>query len=213
MTSMFHRFAPVLALAASQLVGADAPPSNRGDMESTPAAAIEVVEFWRQAGPSLWFAKDAQFDQRFRSRFATAYESAVRGELSSWSSTPQGALAVLILLDQYPRNSFRGTARMYATDGIAREIALRAVDAGFDRQLPPELRLFVYLPFAHSENMADQDRSVALVRNLSATDLEHAEHHRNIIQRFGRFPHRNAILGRVSTRAEQKYLDAGGYKG
>lgn len=187
--------------------------SARAASAQTPAAAQEVVAFWEEAGPALWFAKDARFDERFRTRFHAQYEAAARGDLASWSSTPNGALALLILLDQYPRNSFRGTPRMYATDAAARKIADAAIAAGHDRDITPDLRLFMYIPFAHSENLVDQERSVELARTLSPNDLAHAEHHRDIIRRFNRFPHRNAILGRVSTAEEQAYLDNGGYKG
>jgi len=175
--------------------------------------ALKVIAFWKDAGPALWFAKDAAFDARFRQRFLLDHEAAARGEFSSWQSTPDGALALIILLDQFPRNAFRGTARMYATDASARRAANLALAAGYDRHFPPELRKFFVLPFAHSEELADQERSVALARRLGAEDLAHAEHHRDIVRRFGRFPHRNQILGRPSTREETDYLANGGYAG
>jgi uncharacterized protein (DUF924 family) len=175
--------------------------------------ASKVIDFWKAAGPALWFAKDPTFDQRFRQRFLLDHEAAARGEFSSWQSTPEGALALIILLDQFPRNAFRGTARMYATDASARRAASLALAAGYDRKFPLELRKFFVLPFAHSEDMADQERSVALARRLGADDLAHAEHHRDIVRRFGRFPHRNQILGRTSTPEETYYLAHGGYTG
>jgi uncharacterized protein (DUF924 family) len=175
--------------------------------------ALEVIQFWREAGPSLWFAKDKAFDERFRTRFLLDYESAARGELMHWQSTPEGALALVLLLDQFPRNSFRDTPRMYATDAMARKIASTAFAMGFDRMIEQDLRKFLVLPFAHSEDMADQDRSVAHAKRISADDLAHAEHHRDIVKRFGRFPHRNRILGRTSTAEEQHYLDNGGFAG
>lgn len=178
-----------------------------------PEEARAVTEFWRAAGQSRWFAKDPVFDRSFRERFADAYARAARGELWSWEQTAEGALALIVLLDQYPRNSFRGTPRMYATDAAARDVAARAVAAGFDRGVPLELQLFVILPFGHSEVLADQERSVELSRRLGQPNLAHAEHHRDIVRRFGRFPHRNAILGRASTEAERHYLDNGGYRG
>lgn len=175
--------------------------------------ARKIVEFWTEAGPALWFAKDAGFDQRFRQRFLLDHEAAARGEFSSWQSTPEGSLALIILLDQFPRNAFRGTARMYATDASARRAANLALAAGYDRHFPLELRKFFVLPFAHSEELADQERAVALARRLGPEDLAHAEHHRDIVRRFGRFPHRNQILGRSSTPAEVEYLAHGGYTG
>jgi uncharacterized protein (DUF924 family) len=162
--------------------------------------ADDVVAFWRQAGPSMWFAKDADFDRRFREAFLQTYESAARGDLDDWLATPEGALALLLLLDQFPRNSFRGTPRMYATDAAARRMATAAVEAGHDQQMPPELRTFFYLPFGHSDH-------------LGAPDSVSSERHRDIVRRFGRFPHRNSILGRNMTDAEQEFLDQGGYAG
>jgi uncharacterized protein (DUF924 family) len=179
-----------------------------------PTEATAVVDFWRAAGPSLWFAKDEAFDRRFRERFLSSHEAAARGELDGWQESATGALGLLILLDQFPRNSFRGTPRMYATDARARSVADRAIRAGHDLAIAPPLRLFMYLPFGHSEELADQERSVELARRMLApVDLVHAEHHREIVRRFGRFPHRNAILGRASRPDEVRYLESGGYAG
>lgn len=179
-----------------------------------PVQAREVVAFWKEAGPNMWFAKDAAFDRRFRERFLPLHEAAARGELDAWNESAEGALALQVLLDQFPRNSFRGTPRMYATDERARALADRAIERGLDLQLPVELRLFVYLPFAHSESLIDQERSVTLAKHhLRAIDVEHAEGHRDIVRRFGRFPHRNPILGRVMRPEEQKFLDEGGFAG
>jgi uncharacterized protein (DUF924 family) len=177
------------------------------------AAAADVVEFWRQAGPSMWFAKDADFDRRFREAFLRAHEAATRGDLDGWLATADGALALVLLLDQFPRNAFRGTPRMYASDATARRIAAAAIEVGHDRQVPPELRIFLYLPFAHSEDISDQERSVALCRLLGPPNSNNSERHRDIVRRFGRFPHRNPILGRTMTEAEQDFLDHGGYAG
>jgi uncharacterized protein (DUF924 family) len=179
----------------------------------TPAAATEVVEFWRAAGPELWFAKDPAFDRRFRERFLDLHEQAAAGKLAAWGLTARGALALLLLLDQYPRNAFRGTPRVYATDALARRTAELAIAAGHDLEVPDELAVFVYLPFGHSEKLADQERSVELTRRLGASQLAHAEHHHDIVRRFGRFPHRNAILGRATTPAERRFLDEGGFAG
>jgi len=175
--------------------------------------ALRVVSFWIEAGPALWFAKDSKFDARFRERFLHEHEAAARGELQHWQSTPDGALALVLLLDQFPRNAFRGTPRMYDTDALARQVARQAFAAGYDREIAMELRKFFVLPLAHSEDLADQERSVALARRMGADDLAHAQHHRDIVQRFGRFPHRNAILGRESTPEEKDYLANGGYTG
>ena len=175
--------------------------------------APTVVEFWCAAGPTLWFAKNAGFDRRFRETFLPLHEAAARGELAEWAATAHGALALLLLLDQFPRNAFRGTPRMYATDPLAREVARSAIAAGHDQHVAAELQLFFYLPFAHSEHPADQDRSVALVARLGQPHLSHAERHRDIIRRFGRFPHRNPLLGRAMTAQEQQFLDEGGYAG
>lgn len=176
----------------------------------SPAA---VVQFWMAAGPSQWFRKDAAFDDRFRVRFAAEHEAAATGALTSWQATAEGALALLILLDQYPRNSFRGTARMFVTDPLALTIAKAAIADGFDHQVEPSLRLFFYLPFVHSEQMTDQDRALELYAALGTDTARHAHVHRDIIKRFGRFPHRNAILGRTTTADEQQFLDNGGFAG
>jgi uncharacterized protein (DUF924 family) len=178
-----------------------------------PPEAMAVVDFWRAAGPQLWFAKDPDFDRRFRERFLALHEVAVRGDLAGWQGTPDGALALVLLLDQFPRNAFRGTARMYAADPMARRAAQAAVEAGHDLAVEPQLALFFYLPFGHSESLADQEQCVALFRRLGQPDLAKAERHCNIIRRFGRFPHRNPILGRATTEEEQRYLDGGGYGG
>jgi uncharacterized protein (DUF924 family) len=179
----------------------------------TPEAAREVLRFWIDAGPELWFARDDAFDTRFRTQFITLHEWAARGELSAWTKTAEGALALVILLDQFPRNAFRGSARMFATDAQARRAAQAMIDAGHDQAIDPQLRAFVYLPFEHSEEMEDQERSVALCRALGGETLKWAEVHRDIIGRFGRFPHRNKVLGRTTTPEEQAFMDAGGFAG
>ncbi len=174
----------------------------------------DVVGFWRDAGPKRWFAKDDAFDADFRQRFLAAHEAAASGALDAWESTAEGALALLILLDQFPRNAFRGSARMFATDDRALAVAGRAVDAGVDAATEPALRPFLYMPFMHSEALSDQDRCVALAAGLPGGDtLRFAELHRDIIVRFGRFPHRNAVLGRATTAQEQRFLDEGGFAG
>lgn len=178
----------------------------------SPAEAAIVVEFWRGAGSRLWFAKDPEFDGRFRERFLVLHEALARGP-AICGDTAAEALARVLLLDQFPRNAFRGTPRMYATDALARAVADAALDAGHDQATEAELRLFFYLPFAHSEDLADQDRSLALSLGLGEPSITHARDHRDIIRRFGRFPHRNPILGRAMTPEEQRFLDEGGYSG
>jgi uncharacterized protein (DUF924 family) len=183
------------------------------DVKPQQATSEDVVAFWREAGSSLWFAKDAEFDRRFRERFLRTHEVATRGKLDHWLATPIGALALILLLDQFPRNAFRGTPRMYASDAHARAVADTAVTVGHDRQISLEMRAFVYLPFGHSEDIADQDRSVRLIRQLGEIPAARAEGHRDIIRRFGRFPHRNPIVGRTMTAEEQDFLDQGGFAG
>jgi uncharacterized protein (DUF924 family) len=178
------------------------------------ATADDVLAFWRAAGSQKWFAKDEAFDAAIKARFLPTYEAAARGALSDWERIPESALALLIVLDQFPRNMFRNDARAYAADAMARSIAARAIERGFDQRVPADERLFFYLPFEHSESGADQERACELVRALGDADLLHwAELHADVIRRFGRFPHRNAVLGRVSTSQEQAFLDQGGFAG
>ena len=173
----------------------------------------DVLAFWREAGPDRWFQKNDAFDTEFRERFLGAHEAAMRGDFDSWTDQAEGALALLILLDQFPRNAFRGTARMFESDAKAREVARKAVQAGFDLQTPSELRNFFYLPFAHSEELVDQDLCVELTKKLDSDSLRWAVVHRDIIEKFTRFPHRNALLGRTTTPQEQRFLDDGGFAG
>lgn len=175
--------------------------------------ARDVVGFWRQAGPERWFAKNEAFDAQFRERFLAAHEAAARGELDHWAQGAEGALALLVLLDQFPRNTWRGNARMLATDAKALAIARQAIEAGLDLKTDEELRRFFYLPFMHSESLDDQQRSVELNAALDANTQRFAVLHRDIIARFGRFPHRNKLLGRTSSAEEQRFLDEGGFAG
>ena len=176
--------------------------------------AQTVVEFWREAGPQRWFSRDEAFDAEFRERFMELHMEAASRWCEDWLETSEGALALQILLDQFPRNCFRGTAHSYATDPLARHYAMRTIEEGLDRELTPQLRAFIYLPFEHSEDPQDQERSVAMFEVLG--DLEYlrfAELHRDIIRRFGRFPHRNSALGRIPTPAELTFLAEGGFAG
>jgi len=184
-------------------------------MSEAPAAPslADVVAFWRAAGPKRWFEKDAAFDDDIRRRFLKLHEAAAAGKLTDWEANAEGALALLILLDQFPRNMFRGQARMFASVPLAHAIASRAILNGFDGAFP-DLFGFFYLPFMHSEELADQKRAIAFYRARNDADgLKWAERHADIIRRFGRFPHRNAVLGRVSTPEEQAFLDGGGFAG
>jgi len=183
------------------------------ERSTRPATPDDVVSFWQEAGRSQWFAKDPNFDRCFRERFMRAHEAATRGELDCWVATPMNALALILLLDQFPRNSFRGTPRMYASDAQALIAANLAIAAGHDQEIVRELRPFIYLPLAHSEDIDDQERMVELIRQFDETALARAEGHRDIIKRFGRFPHRNLILGRAMTAEEQAFLDQGGFAG
>jgi len=177
----------------------------------TPA---EIVSFWRDAGPDKWWDKDEAFDRTVRSRFLAAHEAAARGELAAWEDSADGALALVILLDQFSRNMFRDSARAFATDPLACAVTRQAIARGFDQSIDPTLRLFFYMPFMHSEALADQDRCVALFAALGdAGQSEYAAIHRDVIAKFGRFPHRNRVLGRDTTSAEQEFLDGGGFAG
>ena len=176
----------------------------------------DIVAFWRRAGSRAWFRKSDKFDGQIRERFEGAHHAAARRELDAWAETVEGSLALLLLLDQFPRNLYRRSAHAFATDPLAREAARRAIEAGHDRATAPKLRGFYYLPFAHSEDLADQARDVALCEAMEAQTGESADWarlHRDIIVRFGRFPHRNACLGRQTTAQEQTFLDEGGFAG
>ncbi|MEZ5970251.1 MAG: DUF924 family protein [Hyphomonadaceae bacterium] len=177
------------------------------------ASAAEVVRFWRDAGPKFWFVKDETFDGRCRA-FENEHHAAARGELAAWEANAEGTLALLILLDQIPRNIFRNSPHAFATDGLAQAIALRALGKQFDAATDSDLRFFFYMPLEHAEDLAMQELCVQLFTNLGdANYLKFAALHHDIIARFGRFPHRNAILGRKSTPDELAFLAEGGFAG
>jgi uncharacterized protein (DUF924 family) len=177
-------------------------------------APAEIVSFWREAGPDKWFEQDESFDQTIRLRFLPTYEAAANGELAVWEDSAAGALALVLLLDQFPRNMFRGNARAFATDALACAVADRALARGFDQATDAAVRPFFYLPFMHSEALIDQDRCVRLYQALGdAEQLRYATEHRDVVQRFGRFPHRNRALGRDTTPTEQAFLEADGAGG
>lgn len=179
-----------------------------------PATPNDILHFWREAGPSQWFSKSARFDEAIRLKFEPVHHAAARGEHDDWADTAEGALALLILLDQFPRNLYRGSAHSYATDPKALTIARRATARGFHRDVEPLMAQFFVLPFEHSEALVDQDQGARLAVELDDADLQKwVGVHRDIIARFGRFPHRNACLGRSTTPEEQAFLDDGGFGG
>ncbi len=171
-----------------------------------------VLEFWKSAGPARWYAKNEDFDTDFRQRFEAEHLAAARRERENWMGNAEGALALLILLDQFPRNCFRGTAHQFATDPLARMYCRQAIERGYPAHLEPQLRQFLLLPLMHSEDLADQDALLPLVADMPET-LKFAHIHRNIIVRFGRFPHRNSSLGRDTSTKEEAFLKEGGFSG
>jgi uncharacterized protein (DUF924 family) len=185
--------------------------------------AKKILDFWfgspEQASygkpRQIWFIKKNEFDREVQTRFLKNYEQAAAGELDSWKSSPLNCLALILLLDQFPRNMFRGTAQAFATDWQALSAAQYAIAQGYDRELLPVQRWFIYCPFEHSENLEDQNLCLALFQQLSddpdsADAINYALRHREVILRFGRFPHRNEILGRASTPEEQEFLQQPG---
>ncbi|MGH6817049.1 MAG: DUF924 family protein [Hyphomicrobiaceae bacterium] len=183
-----------------------------GDKAVPDAWVADVLQFWFvELIQKAWFEKNEAVDQMVRDRFSTVYEAVAQRLAAEALTTPERALATVIVLDQFPRNLFRGSARAYATDPLARDIAAEALACGFDERLDKSGRLFLYLPFEHSENAADQARAVALFARLGDADwLRYAEAHKRIIDRFGRFPHRNAVLGQSSTPEEIAFLQQPG---
>jgi uncharacterized protein (DUF924 family) len=179
--------------------------------EATPA---EILAFWREAGRDRWYRQDGAFDDEVRRRYLALWHEAAAGKLASWEASDEGALALAIVLDQFPRNMFRGDPRTYSTDAMAREVASRAIDRGADARIDPALKEFLYLPFMHSEHLSDQLRCVDLFRKSGdAENLKYAEGHADIVRRFGRFPHRNRLLDRRTTPEEQAFLEEGGLSG
>ena len=173
-----------------------------------------ILDFWLNQPPERWFTPDPAFDREIAERFGTALEHAKRGAYGAWAETAEGALALIILLDQFSRNIHRGTAAMFAADAKALAVAKHMVAAGQDLALPVDLRSWVYLPFMHSEALTDQDACIALSARSGLEDSLHwAQVHADIIRRFGRFPHRNPLLGREMTEDEQRFLDEGGFSG
>ena len=172
--------------------------------------AAEVLEFWFGQDRKRWFVKDPAFDDEIRARFLPLYERAFQGSVAHWNAEPRGSLALVILFDQFPRNMFRGTPRAFASDELARTGARTIVDKGWDKTMTADERTFAYLPFEHSESLEDQIRCCELMAPLGEELLGYAVRHREIIARFGRFPHRNAALGRESTPEETEFLKTPG---
>jgi uncharacterized protein (DUF924 family) len=170
----------------------------------------QILDFWTSTiGEQRWYKGGPDVDERIREDYRAVWQDARAGRFADWEHTPQGALALLIVLDQFPRNMFRGTAEAFASDAHARGVADRAISRGFDLKIEPPIRQFFYLPFEHSEDMQDQDRSLALFAERLGTDhytYPYAVEHRAEIQKFGRFPSRNTSLGRASTAEEADFL-------
>lgn len=178
-------------------------------MITDPALCRSILDFWFAADTRPhWFDKDEGFDAAIRDRFAAAHDGAIAGAYDDWLSSANAAVALVILLDQFPRNMYRGTARMFAADTKALQVAVAAIGKGFDRAVPDERRIFFYLPFEHAEDLAAQQRGLELIETRQADDEAAiwARKHLVIIERFGRFPHRNAALGRATTAEEAEFL-------
>ena len=183
-------------------------------VDVTLPSVADVLAYWRALGPDRWFAKSDDTDAEIRDKFRSLHAAAANGMLAGWDDNPKGALALLIVLDQFPRNMFRGSPAAFSTDLLARAAANRAIARGFDLKIEPAERIFFYLPFMHSENLADQERCCELCRVLGNEEqIDYAEQHAAIIRRFGRFPHRNTAFGRATTTEEQAFLDGGGFAG
>ena len=183
-------------------------------LEPTTPTAADVLSFWRAAGPDKWFENDETFDAEVHARFHALYESAAAGALSGWEKDANSALALILVLDQFPRNMFRGSARAFVADPTARAVADRAIAHSFDQRVGLPERRFFYLPFMHSEDLADQERCISLCEAAGDEEgIAYAKVHADVIRKFGRFPHRNAALGRTMTAEEQKFLKQGGFAG
>ena len=190
----------------------------------------DILDFWFEgvadhpqaiaARSQVWFQSGSAFDLLCRERFGALHEQAARGELDEWQETPRGTLALVVVLDQFSRNIHRGTGAAFACDAKALACCLRARERGFDERLRPVERMFLYMPFQHTEDRERQDESVEVWKALAASaegelagyfenSIGHAREHRDVVHRFGRFPHRNAVLGRDSTPEEEQYLDGG----
>ncbi len=174
----------------------------------------DVIGFWKEAGQAKWYIRDEAFDREIVARFGRLHAEIAAGAHADWAKTPDGALALLIVLDQFSRNLHRGSPQAFARDELARKIAEDAIEAGFPERVDAPFRQFFCTPFMHSEYLADQARCVSLSHRLAnAETLKYALLPERIIRRFGRFPHRNAVLGRHTTPAERRFLEGGGFSG
>lgn len=170
-----------------------------------------VLEFWySESAREHWFKSSAEFDREMEQRFGRLHRLASEGRLDAWQETPEGALALVILLDQFTRNLYRGSQQAYSNDARALAVSRAAIDRGLDRSLSGWHKAFLYMPFMHSEELADQEYSAGLFTAAGLDNARYALHHRDIIRRFGRFPHRNEVLGRESTDEEIEYLNSTG---
>jgi uncharacterized protein (DUF924 family) len=175
---------------------------------------LEILKFWQNAGPAAWWRKDAEFDARINRRFGDFHQLAAKGEYDDWRDEAQSCLALVIVLDQFSRNLFRGSAKTFAQDQYGLELAQYAVAKGFDDNEPKKIYEFLYMPYMHSEKLEDQEACIELFRSAAnKASLKAAIEHRDIIARFGRFPHRNNVLDRQTSPEEQTFLDGGGFSG
>ena len=180
------------------------------DAEVTPQ---EIIAFWKAAGPDKWWAHDEAFDAEITALFSAAQNLAATGQLDAWKETAEGSLALILLLDQFSRNIYRGSYIAFQSDAWARHAANNAIAWNFDAEFDADLRVFFYLPYMHSERLSDQDYCLEVFRANAPDFVKWAEDHREIIARFGRFPHRNQALGRETTPEEQAFLDQDGFTG
>ena len=175
-------------------------------MNENPIEPSDIIDYWfSEKSKQFWFASTPSIDKEITSRYETVWEKAASGGLSSWGETADGSVALIIILDQFPLNMFRGKAKGFKTESIAVEVALNAIDNGFDEEMDNEKLLFLFMPLMHSENLGHQNLQVYLFEKYNF-NLEFSKHHRDLVKKFGRFPHRNEILGRMSTMEELDYL-------
>ena len=175
-------------------------------MNENPIEPADIIDYWfSEKSKQFWFASTPSIDKEITSRYETVWEKAASGGLSSWGETADGSVALIIILDQFPLNMFRGKAKGFKTESMAVEVALNAIDNGFDEEMDNEKLLFLFMPLMHSENLDHQNLQVYLFEKYNF-NLEFSKHHRDLVKKFGRFPHRNEILGRMSTMEELAYL-------